>query len=79
MLVLGDAHASTAGRRRALFAAYRAADEAVAVQACDLMYYDLPYETYFIVCNNDDFDTIQRAAAGNNRVKEALRSVRYVP
>jgi Icc-related predicted phosphoesterase len=67
MLVLGDAHATTAGRRRALFAAYRAADESVAVQAGDLMYYDLPFETYFIGGNNEDFDTID--ALRNGRVE----------
>lgn len=67
MLVLGDAHATTPGRRRALFAAYRAANEPVAVQAGDLMYYDLPVQTYFIGGNNEDFDAID--ALRNGRVE----------
>jgi Icc-related predicted phosphoesterase len=64
MLVLGDAHATTPDRRRSLFAAYRAADEQVAVQAGDLMYYDLPYQTYFIGGNNEDFDVIDALRHG---------------
>ena len=64
MLVLGDAHASSQKRRRSLLAAYRAADEDVALQAGDLMYYDLPVETYFIGGNNEDFDVIDALRHG---------------
>ncbi|MFC3478539.1 metallophosphoesterase family protein [Halobacterium litoreum] len=67
MLVLGDAHATTPDRRRALFAAYRAADADVALQAGDLMYYDLPYPTYFIGGNNEDFDVIDALRHGRVR------------
>ena len=74
MLVLGDAHASQPERRRSLLAAYRAADEDVALQAGDLMYYDLPVETYFIGGNNEDFDVIDALRHGlveNDSVKNA--------
>jgi len=58
MLVLGDAHADSPERREALLAAYRATDESVTLQLGDLMYYDLPVQTYFIAGNNEDFDVI---------------------
>ncbi|HKJ60005.1 MAG TPA: metallophosphoesterase [Halobacteriales archaeon] len=58
MLVLGDAHANVPERRRALFAAYRAAGQELALQAGDLMFYDLPTPTYFIAGNNEVFDVI---------------------
>ncbi|NIB98787.1 metallophosphoesterase [Halobacterium sp. R2-5] len=64
MLVLGDAHATTADRRQSLFAAYRASDADVALQAGDLMYYDLPLPTYFIGGNNEDFDVIEALRHG---------------
>jgi Icc-related predicted phosphoesterase len=64
MLVLGDAHATTSDRRRALFAAYRAADADVALQAGDLMFYDLPIPTYFIAGNNEDFDVVESLRHG---------------
>ena len=64
MLVLGDAHASTPDRRQSLFAAYRAADADVALQAGDLMYYDLPIPTYFIGGNNEDFDVVEALRHG---------------
>jgi Icc-related predicted phosphoesterase len=64
MLVLGDAHASTSDRRQSLFAAYRAADADVALQAGDLMYYDLPIPTYFIGGNNEDFDIVEALRHG---------------
>jgi Icc-related predicted phosphoesterase len=64
MLVLGDAHAATPDRRQSLFAAYRAADADVALQAGDLMYYDLPIPTYFIGGNNEDFDVIEALRHG---------------
>ncbi|WP_232687593.1 metallophosphoesterase family protein [Halobacterium zhouii] len=67
MLVLGDAHATTPDRRRALFAAYRAADADVALQAGDLMYYDLPVPTYFVSGNNEDFDVIESLRHGRLR------------
>lgn len=66
ILVLGDAHASTAARRRALFAAYRASAAEVALQCGDLLYYDLPIPTYFVGGNNEDFDVIQ--ALRNGRI-----------
>ncbi|MFB6071864.1 MAG: metallophosphoesterase [Halobacterium sp.] len=64
MLVLGDAHAATPDRRRALFAAYRDADADVALQAGDLMYYDLPIPTYFVAGNNEDFDVVESLRHG---------------
>lgn len=75
MLVLGDAHATTSDRRQALFAAYRAADADVALQAGDLMYYDLPIPTYFISGNNEDFDVIESLRHGrleSNGVANAI-------
>ncbi|GGL62811.1 metallophosphoesterase family protein [Halocalculus aciditolerans] len=64
MLVLGDAHANDPDRRRALFAAYRASDADVAIQAGDLYYYDLPELTYFVAGNNEDFDVIDALRHG---------------
>ncbi|WP_276300462.1 metallophosphoesterase family protein [Halorussus lipolyticus] len=64
MLVLGDAHADDPDNRRALFAAYRAADADVALQLGDLLHYDLPIPTYFIAGNNEDFDTIDALRHG---------------
>ena len=64
MLVLGDAHADDPANRRALFAAYRAADADVALQLGDLLYYDLPIPTYFIGGNNEDFDVIEALRNG---------------
>lgn len=74
MLVLGDAHADDPDRRRALFAAYRAADTEVALQLGDLMYYDLPYQTYFIGGNNEDFDVIESLRHGRVR-SSSVRNV----
>lgn len=74
MLVLGDAHADNPDRQRALLAAYRATDEDVALQAGDLMYYDLPVDTYFIGGNNEDFDVID--ALRHGRIEsEGVRNV----
>jgi Icc-related predicted phosphoesterase len=67
MLVLGDAHADDPANRRALLAAYRASDASVALQAGDLMHYDLPIETYFIGGNNEDFDVIEALRHGRIR------------
>ena len=67
MLVLGDAHATTPDRRRALFAAYRASDADTALQAGDLMYYDLPVPTYFVAGNNEDFDVVESLRHGRLR------------
>jgi Icc-related predicted phosphoesterase len=64
MLVLGDAHATTPDRRQSLFAAYRAADAEVALQAGDLMYYALPIPTYFVAGNNEDFDVVEALRHG---------------
>lgn len=69
VLVLGDAHAATASRRNRLFAAYRAADTDVALQAGDLDYYTLPVPTYFVGGNNEDFDVI--AALRHGRVESS--------
>jgi len=67
MLVLGDAHANAPAHKRALFAAYRAADEDVAVQCGDLEYYDLPMRTYFVAGNNENFDVIDALRHGRVR------------
>jgi len=64
MLVLGDAHADDPARRRALFAAYRAADADVALQLGDLLCYDLPIRTYFVGGNNEDFDVVEALRHG---------------
>ncbi|MFB6077587.1 MAG: metallophosphoesterase [Halarchaeum sp.] len=69
MLVLGDAHANDPAKRRSLFAAYRDADEAVALQCGDLLHYRLPVETYFVAGNNEDFDVID--ALRNGRVESS--------
>jgi len=66
VLVLGDAHAADPANRSALFAAYDAADAAVALQAGDLMHYDLPIPTHFIAGNNEDFDVIEALRAGRS-------------
>ena len=65
MLVLGDAHADDPANRRALLHAYDAAEESCALQAGDLMYYDLPYRTYFVAGNNEDFDVIDALRRGD--------------
>ncbi|WP_407647613.1 metallophosphoesterase family protein [Halarchaeum rubridurum] len=70
MLVLGDAHAIDPARRRALFAAYRAADESVAVQCGDLEYYDLPVPTHFVAGNNEDFDVVDALRHGRVRSRD---------
>ncbi|ESP89958.1 metallophosphoesterase family protein [Candidatus Halobonum tyrrellensis] len=64
MLVLGDAHADEADKRAALSAAYDAADADVAVQAGDLLWYDLPVETWFVAGNNEAYDTVDALRAG---------------
>jgi len=65
MLVLGDAHADDPANRQALLCAYDAAEESCALQAGDLMYYDLPYRTYFVAGNNEDFDVIDALRRGD--------------
>lgn len=67
MLVLGDAHASDPDLRDRLFAAYDAADPEVALQVGDLMFYDLPVQTYFVAGNNEDFDIIESLRHGRIR------------
>jgi Icc-related predicted phosphoesterase len=69
VLVLGDAHADDPERRRSLYAAYRAADADVALQAGDLLHYDLPVETHFVAGNNEDFDVV--AALRHGRVRSS--------
>ena len=64
MLVLGDAHADEEGKRAALSAAYDDAGADVAVQAGDLLWYDLPVETWFVAGNNEAFDTVDTLRAG---------------
>lgn len=64
MLVLGDAHASSADRRDALLSAYREASPAVTLHVGDLEYYDLPAPTWFVAGNNEDFDVIDDLRAG---------------
>ncbi|NHN58011.1 MULTISPECIES: metallophosphoesterase [Halorussus] len=64
MLVLGDAHADDPDKRRALLATYRESGADVALQAGDLLHYDLPAPTYFIGGNNEDFDVIDALRAG---------------
>ena len=66
MLVLGDAHADDPDNRRALLAAYDAADADVALQVGDLGYYDPPVPTWFVAGNNEDFDVIE-ALRGRDR------------
>ena len=65
VLVLGDAHAEDPTNRRALLAAYRAADERVALQVGDLGWYDLPRPTWFVAGNNEDFDVIDALRRGD--------------
>jgi Icc-related predicted phosphoesterase len=65
MLALGDAHADDPANRQALLRAYDAAEESCALQAGDLMYYDLPYRTYFVAGNNEDFDVIDALRHGD--------------
>ncbi|MFB6124576.1 MAG: metallophosphoesterase [Halanaeroarchaeum sp.] len=77
MLVLGDAHANKADRRRALFAAYRTSGADIALQAGDLFYYDLPVETYFVAGNNEDFDVIDALRHGRVR-SEGVRNAHLV-
>jgi len=77
MLVLGDAHANEPDRRRSLFAAFRATDEDVALQAGDLFYYDLPVPTYFVAGNNEDFDVTESLRHGRLR-SEHVRNVRLI-
>lgn len=67
MLVLGDAHATDLDRRRALSAAYDAANADVALQLGDLESYDLPVETWFVAGNNEDFDVIDALRDGTDR------------
>jgi Icc-related predicted phosphoesterase len=67
MLVLGDAHASDPDRRRALFAAYRAADADHALQVGDLEHYRLPIPTYFVAGNNEDQDVVEALRHGRVR------------
>jgi len=69
MLVLGDAHADDPDRRRSLYAAYRDADQSVALQCGDLLHYRLPVPTYFVAGNNEDFDVI--AALRHGRLTSA--------
>lgn len=65
MLVLGDAHADDPDNRAALEAAYAAAaDEAVALQTGDLLFYRLPLPTWFIAGNNENLDVIDRLRSG---------------
>lgn len=66
MLVLGDAHAADADNRKALLAAYDAADAEVALQVGDLGWYDPPVETWFIAGNNEDFDIIDALRDGES-------------
>ena len=70
MLVLGDAHADSPQRRAALLAAYEAAGADVALQLGDLLYYDLPVQTYFVAGNNEDFDVIEALRHGRVRSSE---------
>ncbi len=65
MLVLGDAHATTRGRREALLAAYRETSASVAIQVGDLEYYNLPTPTWFIAGNNENFDIIDNLRRGD--------------
>jgi Icc-related predicted phosphoesterase len=73
MLVLGDAHADDPTNRQALLRAYDAAGETCALQAGDLMYYDLPYRTYFVAGNNEDFDVIDALRRGDGSLTDEDR------
>ena len=77
MLVLGDAHASDPDLRDRLLAAYEDADADVALQAGDLMHYDLPVRTYFVAGNNEDFDVIESLRHGRIR-SSTVRNVRLL-
>jgi Icc-related predicted phosphoesterase len=77
MLVLGDAHANTPDRRRALLRAYDAADPDLALQLGDLFHYDLPVETHFIAGNNEDFDVIDALRHGRIR-SSTVRNARLL-
>jgi predicted phosphodiesterase len=66
MLVLGDAHATTPDRRKALLAAYRTEDPEVALCVGDLLHYDLPAPTWFVAGNNEDFDVIDALREGHS-------------
>ncbi|MFB6085465.1 MAG: metallophosphoesterase [Halodesulfurarchaeum sp.] len=77
MLVLGDAHANTPERRRALERAYGETDATVALQLGDLFTYDLPAETYFIAGNNEDFDVIDALRHGRIRSRD-VRNARLL-
>lgn len=65
ILVLGDAHADDPENRRALFAAYEAADADVALQVGDLGWYDVPIPTWFVAGNNDDQDVVDALRRGD--------------
>lgn len=65
MLVLGDAHANGAERRKALLRAYEASGEQRALQVGDLLHYELPVPTWFIGGNNERFDVIEAMRAGD--------------
>ena len=73
MLVLGDAHADDPANRRALLRAYDAAEESCALQAGDLMYYDLPYRTCvgIMLINADGLVFIGRRIGGPEHVDQA--------
>ncbi|PSP73628.1 metallophosphoesterase [Halobacteriales archaeon QS_3_64_16] len=73
MLILGDAHADDPANRQALLHAYDAAEETCALQAGDLMYYDLPYRTYFVAGNNEDFDVIDALRRGDSSLTDEDR------
>lgn len=66
MLVLGDAHADREDRREALMRAYDATDEERALQVGDLLYYDLPVQTWFVGGNNEQFDVLEALRAGKS-------------
>jgi len=73
VLVLGDAHADDRNNLAALFSAYGAADEPVALQTGDLGYDDLPVPTWFVAGNDDDLDAIA-ALRRNDRPTRAVRN-----
>jgi Icc-related predicted phosphoesterase len=78
MLVLGDAHADDADRRQSLLAAYRESNAEVAIQAGDLLHYDLPMPTYFVAGNNEDFDTIDALRRGADPEDVTVRNARLL-
>jgi Icc-related predicted phosphoesterase len=73
VLVLGDAHADDPENRRALCAAYEAADESLALQIGDLLWYDLPIPTWFVAGNNEDFDAIDAMRRGDRTLTDGGR------